>query len=47
MTAGCDVRNTRSVALLARVGMRREAHFVESEWFKGEWISEYRYAWEA
>lgn len=44
VTAGCDVRNARSVALLERVGMRREAHFVDSEWFKGEWISEYRYA---
>ncbi|NJC69652.1 GNAT family N-acetyltransferase [Planosporangium thailandense] len=44
VVAGCDVRNTRSAALLERVGMRREAHFVESEWFKGEWTSEYRYA---
>jgi aminoglycoside 6'-N-acetyltransferase len=38
VTAGCDIRNTRSAALLERVGMRREGHFVESEWF-----SEYRY----
>ena len=30
--------------LLERVGMRREGHLVESEWFKGEWTSEYRYA---
>lgn len=44
VTAGCDVRNTRSAALLERVGMRREGHLVESEWFKGEWTSEYRYA---
>jgi RimJ/RimL family protein N-acetyltransferase len=24
--------------------MRREAHFVENEWIKGEWQSEYAYA---
>lgn len=40
----CDVRNTRSARLLERVGMRREAHYVESCWFKGEWTSEYHYA---
>jgi RimJ/RimL family protein N-acetyltransferase len=44
VTAGCDVRNARSAALLDRVGMRREGRLVESEWFKGEWTSEYRYA---
>jgi RimJ/RimL family protein N-acetyltransferase len=32
--------------------MRREAHFVENEWFKGAWGSEFVYAmlmheWEA
>ena len=48
----CDVRNTGSAKLMERLGMRREAHFVENEWFKGGWGSEYVYAilrseWEA
>lgn len=40
----CDARNTASSKLMERLGMRREAHFVENEWFKGEWGSEYVYA---
>ena len=42
--ADCDVRNVRSVALLERVGMRREAHHRQSAWWKGEWTDEYVYA---
>ena len=44
VTAMCDVRNVRSSRLMERLGMRREAHFVENSWFKGEWSSEYVYA---
>jgi RimJ/RimL family protein N-acetyltransferase len=40
----CDVRNHASAGLMARLGMRREAHFVENEFFKGEWSDEYVYA---
>lgn len=40
----CDDRNERSIRLLERVGMRREAHFREIEWSKGEWCSQYVYA---
>lgn len=40
----CDVENTASARLLERVGMRREAHFVDNIWFKGAWGSEYVYA---
>lgn len=29
-----------SLAMLERVGMRREAHFVESLWFKGAWADD-------
>ena len=36
--------NVRSTALMERLGMRREAHFVENSWFKGAWASEYHYA---
>jgi RimJ/RimL family protein N-acetyltransferase len=39
-----DCRNASSVALLERLGMRREGHFVENTWFKGRWADEYSYA---
>lgn len=44
ISADCDARNVRSVALLERVGMRREAHHRKSAWWKGEWTDEYVYA---
>ena len=40
----CDARNTPSARLMERLGMRREAHFVENEIFKGEWSDELVYA---
>ncbi|HKD97214.1 MAG TPA: GNAT family protein [Micromonosporaceae bacterium] len=40
----CDVRNAASARLMERLGMRREAHLVHSEIFKGEWGDEYVYA---
>ena len=42
--ARVEPRNTASCRVLERLGMRREAHFVENEWIKGEWQSEYTYA---
>ena len=39
----CDVENDSSIKLLERLGMRREAQFVECLWFKGRWSSEYWY----
>ena len=39
-----DVKNTASVALLERLGLRREGHFRENIWFKGAWGDEYLYA---
>jgi RimJ/RimL family protein N-acetyltransferase len=36
--------NEPSIALLERLGMRREGHFVQNAWFKGGWASEYLYA---
>jgi RimJ/RimL family protein N-acetyltransferase len=39
-----DSRNDASVALLSRLGMRREGHFLQNVWFKGEWGDEYLYA---
>jgi RimJ/RimL family protein N-acetyltransferase len=42
--AVADTRNTPVVRLLERVGMRREGHFIENVWFKGEWGDEFQYA---
>jgi RimJ/RimL family protein N-acetyltransferase len=39
-----DCENTKSVALLNRLGMRREGHFIRNIWFKGRWGDEYLYA---
>lgn len=44
VVAVTDCENGRSVALLERLGLRREGHFVENIWFKGAWGSEYLYA---
>lgn len=38
--ASVDPRNEPSVALLKRIGMRQEAHFLKSLWFKGEWADD-------
>lgn len=40
----CDVRNHGSYRLLERLGMRREAHTLQSYWNKGSWTDEYQYA---
>lgn len=40
----CDARNLASAALMERLGMRQEAHFVHNEIFKGEWGDELVYA---
>jgi RimJ/RimL family protein N-acetyltransferase len=39
-----DRENEPSIALLERLGMRREGCFVQNAWFKGRWASEYLYA---
>lgn len=39
VTARVDERNTASARLLERLGFRKEATFVEGEWFKGEWTT--------
>ncbi|MFZ0543789.1 MAG: GNAT family N-acetyltransferase [Candidatus Promineifilaceae bacterium] len=40
----CDPRNNGSYRLMERLGMRKEAHFVHNEIFKGEWGDELYYA---
>ncbi|MDT0118000.1 GNAT family protein [Microbacterium sp. PRF11] len=37
LVAQIDAANTRSAALAERLGLRREAYFVENAWFKGRW----------
>ena len=44
ITATLDCENIASVALLERLGMRREGHFIQNIWFKGKWGDEYLYA---
>jgi RimJ/RimL family protein N-acetyltransferase len=39
-----DARNTASAALMRRLGMRQEAHFVHNEVFKGKWGDELVFA---
>lgn len=40
----CDGRNTASARVLAKAGMRCEAHLKENEFVKGEWTDELIYA---
>jgi RimJ/RimL family protein N-acetyltransferase len=40
----CDALNTASASVMERLGMRREAHFRESEIFKGTWGDELIFA---
>jgi RimJ/RimL family protein N-acetyltransferase len=42
--ARLDARNTGSVNLLKRLGLRQEAHFVKNEYLKGEWTDELVFA---
>lgn len=44
VTASCDPRNTASIKLLERVGMRREGHLRESSRFGGEWADDLLFA---
>lgn len=44
LTARVDTENVPSWRLLDRLGLRREAHLRENEWFKGHWSDEFDYA---
>jgi RimJ/RimL family protein N-acetyltransferase len=44
VVASVDPRNTPSLELMCRVGMRQEAHFRESLRFKGEWADDVVFA---
>ena len=40
----CDPENHASVRVGEKLGMRREAHFVENVWLKGAWVGTLIYA---
>jgi RimJ/RimL family protein N-acetyltransferase len=40
----CDADNVGSAALMERLGMRREAHLIHDEFFKGDWSDTLIYA---
>ncbi|ATB31695.1 GNAT family N-acetyltransferase [Melittangium boletus] len=44
MFADCDPRNPGSYRVMEKLGMRREAHFRENVFLKGEWCDSYVYA---
>jgi RimJ/RimL family protein N-acetyltransferase len=39
-----DAENDAAASLFRRLGLRKEAHFIEHLWFKGAWGSEYLFA---
>jgi len=42
--ADCDPGNVASARVAEKLGMRREAHFVENAWLKGQWVDSLIYA---
>ena len=44
ITASVDPRNVASCRVLEKAGYTKEAHFRQSEWFKGEWADDVIYA---
>ncbi|KGK00150.1 hypothetical protein ND16A_0341 [Thalassotalea sp. ND16A] len=44
VVATTDAKNTASYRLLEKLSFRREGHFIQNIFFKGEWGDEYQYA---
>jgi RimJ/RimL family protein N-acetyltransferase len=44
ISASVDPLNEASVRVLEKAGLRKEAHFRQSEWFKGRWADDAIYA---
>jgi RimJ/RimL family protein N-acetyltransferase len=42
--ASVDPRNLASMALMERIGLRKEGHFVQSVWFKESWADDVVFA---
>jgi RimJ/RimL family protein N-acetyltransferase len=43
-SATTDAANSAAAALFARLGFRREGHFLRNVWFKGAWGDEFQFA---
>jgi len=44
LVAQCDCRNVAGVRMLEKAGFRKEGHFIQSRFQKGEWIDLFQYA---
>jgi len=44
ITASIDPRNTASIRMVERLGFKKEAHFRESLFIRGEWVDDVIYA---
>jgi len=44
VVASVDPRNTASIRLIERLGFRKEAHFKESYYLRGQWVDDIIYA---
>ncbi len=44
IVASIDPENLSSIRLIERLGLRKEAHFVESLFFQGKWVDDLVYA---
>lgn len=44
VTASVDPRNLASMALMKRVGLRQEGHFIKSIWLKDTWVDDVIFA---
>ena len=44
IVAECDPRNEASIRVMERLGMRREAHMLDTRFIKGEWVGSMIYA---
>ena len=44
VTTSIDPENISSIRLVERIGFRKEAHFIESLWMKGQWVDDVIYA---
>ena len=40
----CDDRNIASARVMEKLGMRREAHFIQNVWIKDEWKDSLNFA---
>lgn len=44
VSGDCDDRNVASARVMEKLGMRREAHFIQNVWIKDEWCDSLNFA---